>query len=442
MVFIASLASLIFVILLVPEYFRFAGQTEYTWLVASRLGLAFAVMMSVVGMRLFPSWGDEFVFLAQILIPPGLTLFDYIKGGEPVYDGNMMMTILVLYIFVPNRLIYSTTAGLCAAFIASTNLTLLHDIETGKLIPMIVMLCVANLFGFIAMQRFNLVRRKEYSTYLTERAGREELRAEVEKRMATEDGLRLALSEADAATRLKSGALDDLSHELRTPLNAIIGYSESIREEVFGPLENAQYRDYAQIIHDSGNHLLNLITSMLDHSKAESGAIKLNEDIVDVEGMVNGILPMVGSLAREADVKVSAKSLAAVPSIRVDEQKIRQILLNLLSNAIKFTPAGGSVELLVDVPADNSVVFAVRDTGVGIPDRDLDKVFKPFEQSMAHGLRGESGTGLGLPLSKKLAELHGGQITVESRVNEGSVFSLILPEGRNVPLQSEEALAS
>jgi len=140
----------------------------------------------------------------------------------------------------------------------------------------------------------------------------------------------------------------------------------------------------------------------------------------------------VGSLAREAEVTVTAKSLTAVPVIKIDEQKVRQILLNLLSNALKFTPAGGSVELIVDVAENNSVILAVKDNGVGIPKEDLEKVFKPFEQSMAHGVRGESGTGLGLSLSMRLAKLHGGYISLESKVNEGSIFTLILPEARNM----------
>ena len=141
---------------------------------------------------------------------------------------------------------------------------------------------------------------------------------------------------------------------------------------------------------------------------------------------------MVGSLSREADVEVTATSLSNVPTIKVDEQKVRQILLNLLSNAIKFTPSGGKVELIVGVPEDQSVMLAIKDNGVGIAKEDLGKVFRPFEQTMPHGLRGESGTGLGLPLSMRLAELHGAYISVESKVGEGSVFALVLPRERNL----------
>jgi two-component system cell cycle sensor histidine kinase PleC len=117
---------------------------------------------------------------------------------------------------------------------------------------------------------------------------------------------------------------------------------------------------------------------------------------------------------------------------------VRQILLNLMSNAIKFTPTGGTVELIVGVPDDQTVVLAVKDSGVGIPEEDIDRIFRPFEQSMAHGMRGEAGTGLGLPLSRQLAELHGARISVESRVNEGSVFALVLPPERYVSGETEQ----
>jgi signal transduction histidine kinase len=432
--FIALLAASIFTLLIIPEYFRMGQAPEFVWLALARVSLAFVIIACVLAIRRYHENIDEFAFLCQLIIPVALTLFDYIKGGEMMYTGNIMLTVLVLYIFVPNRMVYSLAAGFLGTLLAAFSLALIHQFPTQTLIQIYIMLVVSNLFGYVAMQRFNSVRRREYVSYMTERQGRETLRAEVERRMATEDGLRLALSDADSATRQKTGALNDLSHELRTPLNAIIGYSESIKREIFGPLDNAQYQEYITIIHNSGNHLLDLITNMLDHSKAESGTVELIETTVDVEKLVNGVLPMVGSLAREAEVNVSAKSLTAVPMIKVDEQKVRQILLNLLSNALKFTPAGGSVELIVDVAADNSVMLAVKDSGVGIPLEDQEKVFRPFEQSMAHGVRGEVGTGLGLSLSRRLAELHGGYISLESTVNEGSVFALILPEARNMSM--------
>jgi len=430
--YIAFLAASIFVLLIIPEYFRLGQAPEFIWLALARVSLASVFVTCALAVRRFDTFIDEFAFLCQLVIPIALTLFDFLKGGEIMYIGNMMLVILVSYIFVPNRMVYTLAACSLGTLLAAFSLALFHQHPTSTLIQIYIMLVVSNLFGYVAMQRFNSVRRREYISYMTERQGHEALRAEVERRMATEDGLRLALSDADYASKQKTGALDDLSHELRTPLNAIIGYSESIKREIFGPLENAQYQEYISIIHNSGNHLLDLITNMLDHSKAESGTVELIETTVDVEKLVNGVLPMVGSLAREAEVTVTAKSLTAVPVIKIDEQKVRQILLNLLSNALKFTPAGGSVELIVDVAENNSVILAVKDNGVGIPKEDLEKVFKPFEQSMAHGVRGESGTGLGLSLSMRLAKLHGGYISLESKVNEGSIFTLILPEARNM----------
>jgi signal transduction histidine kinase len=436
--YVTMMVISIILFLIIPEYFRHGGEDVFVWLATARISLAVIMLLTLLAIRRYYEYSDEFAFFAQIFVPVGLTVFDFLKGGEAIYIGNMMLTILVMYIFVPNRLVYSIAAGILAAILTAFSLAVLHVYPVQTVIQMCIMLVITNIFGYVAMHRFNFVRRREYISYMTERQGREQLRAEIEKRMATEDGLRLALSDSDRDSQQKSGALDDLSHELRTPLNAIIGYSESIHREIFGPLKNEQYKEYASIIHDSGIHLLGLITNMLDHSKAESGTVKLEETIVDVEKLVNGVLPMVGSLAREANVVVTATSLSAVPLIRVDEQKVRQILLNLMSNAIKFTPAGGKVELIVGIPEDQSVMLAVKDTGVGIPEADIDKIFKPFEQSMAHGVRGEAGTGLGLSLSRRLAELHGGRISVESKVNEGSVFALILPPERNLSTDDAE----
>jgi len=418
--------------LIIPEFINFGQDPAFLWLVLSRVTLAAVLVTLSFTYAYADKHGDEALFSVQLLIPPAVILFDFIKGGQPVFIGSMTLIILVLYVFTLNRMVYSVFVGISAAFFAIVSLSLVHNTTGMTLIHMSLLLVAANGFGYAAWRQFNMISRREYVTYLNEHHGREQLRAEVERRIATEDGLRLALIDADRSSQQKTGALDDLSHELRTPLNAIIGFSDSIKKEVFGPLENERYKEYIGIIHDSGNHLLDLITDMLDHSKAESGTITLTETPVDVEQLVNSVLPMVGSLSREADVEVTATSLSNVPTIKVDEQKVRQILLNLLSNAIKFTPSGGKVELIVGVPEDQSVMLAIKDNGVGIAKEDLGKVFRPFEQTMPHGLRGESGTGLGLPLSMRLAELHGAYISVESKVGEGSVFALVLPRERNL----------
>jgi signal transduction histidine kinase len=436
--FISYIIAGIVFLFVIPEYVRFGDEPVFAWLLGSRTLMAVLIIVSGVSLRWFHRLSDEFSFMPQMAIPPMLTFLDYLKGGEPLYYGNMLLVILVLYIFVPNRMIYSVTAGVSAALLSGFSLAILHQTPVPQIVTMVGMLVVANILGFLALRHFNFARRQEYLSYMTERSGREQLRAEIEKRLATEDGLRLALSVADQDSQAITGTLNNLSHELRTPLNAIIGFSDSMQKELFGPLANDQYREYSTIIHDSGNHLLELINNMLDHSKAESGTVQLDETIVDVEKLVNSVLPMVGSLAREAGVTVTATSLSPVPCVRVDEQKVRQILLNLMSNAIKFTPTDGKVELIVGVPEDRTVVLAVKDSGVGIPEEDIDRIFRPFEQSMAHGMRGEAGTGLGLPLSRQLAELHGARISVESRVNEGSVFALVLPPERYVSGETEE----
>ncbi len=238
--------------------------------------------------------------------------------------------------------------------------------------------------------------------------------------------LRDAKERADAANRAKSEFLANMSHELRTPMNAILGFSDIIRGRMFGPEVSERYADYANDIHESGSHLLAIINDILDLSKIEAGQETLAEEERTLDSLVEEVCTLLG----ETD---HAEFLTALPQpsplLRVDGRKFRQILVNLLSNAFKFTPAGGRVTLAAEfTPAGLSL--SVRDTGIGIAPEDIEHVLAPFGQVESAFSRRHHGTGLGLPLAKSLAELHGGTLAVQSVLNEGTVVTVRLPAWR------------
>jgi signal transduction histidine kinase len=228
----------------------------------------------------------------------------------------------------------------------------------------------------------------------------------------------------EAASRHKSEFLANMSHELRTPLNAIIGFSEVLGERMFGELNDKQ-DEYLKDIHASGQHLLSLINDILDLSKIEAGRMELEVKDFDVGQAVSNAVTLVRERAGRRGIALHHAVDPAVGPIRGDERKVKQVLLNLLSNAVKFTPEGGRVDVRATV-ADGRVEVSVTDTGVGIAPEDQEAAFEEFRQVGAADRKLE-GTGLGLALSRKFIELHGGRIWVESQVGRGSTFTFTLP---------------
>lgn len=232
------------------------------------------------------------------------------------------------------------------------------------------------------------------------------------------------------ANRVKSEFLAAMSHELRTPLNAIIGFSEVIRDETFGSAGNTKYRDYAGDIHESGQHLLELINDLLDLSKVESGMDEIHEEDVEIRGLARSVFTLVEKRAAEGGIALELDVAEPVPALRADERKLKQILVNLLSNAIKFTEPGGKVTLKVWCGGESGHVFQVIDTGIGIAAEDLAKAFSQFGQVDSDLNRRYQGTGLGLPLTKALVELHGGSLDLASAVGVGTTVTVQLPAAR------------
>jgi len=244
-----------------------------------------------------------------------------------------------------------------------------------------------------------------------------------------EGELRRAKEAAESANRSKSLFLANMSHELRTPLNAIIGFSEIIQGEMMGPLGDHRYLDYARDIHNAGKHLLEIINDILDMSKIESGKFKLDAEWTDIGELVEGVLHMVRARAREAGLALHAAA-AGLPSVFCERRVLRQVLLNLIGNAIKFTPSGGRIDIDAKMTAEGGIMVSVADTGIGIAPQNIPLALTPFGQIELTLSRAHGGVGLGLPLSQRLAELHGGRLQIESAIGRGTTVSVTLPPER------------
>ena len=242
------------------------------------------------------------------------------------------------------------------------------------------------------------------------------LRAQLESRNRD---LLLANRAAQAAVEAKSRFLANMSHEFRTPLNAILGFSEALKSGLFGHL-NPRQSDYAGHIHSSGNHLLALINDVLDISRLDLDAYVLNRERIDLAACVAANTRTLSVAAEQKGVNLAAEVPATIPAIMADERALKQVLLNLLSNAVKFTPAGGIVSIAVERRADGGVAVVVRDTGLGIAPEDLARLFQPFQQADNTRRHNPEGTGLGLVISRRLMEKHGGTLTLESEVGQGT----------------------
>ncbi len=253
---------------------------------------------------------------------------------------------------------------------------------------------------------------------------------DITERKAMEDNIRASLKAAEMASQSKSEFLANMSHELRTPLNAIIGFSEIIRGGRFGPIGNKRYEEYLDDIYKSGQHLLVLISDILDLSKGEAGKIELFEEVFDPAAVLGECLRMVKVGAADKGIDLTADFIRGESALHGDRKLFKQIVINLLSNAIKFTAPGGKIRISGLVEPMSGYALSVRDNGIGMAPEDIPKVLEPFSQIESAMSRKNQGAGLGLPLVKRLVECHGGSLEIQSRLGEGTTVTVHFPKER------------
>jgi signal transduction histidine kinase len=264
-------------------------------------------------------------------------------------------------------------------------------------------------------------------------AANRSLANEVQERKRVARALRSAKEEAEVANHAKSGFLAMISHELRTPLNAIIGFSEILSEQMFGPLGNKKYSDYVKDIGNSGQHLLGLINNILDLTKVEANEFNLRRQTMNLAEAIEEVLRLFDGQARAAAQLIELDLDKPLPALHADPSAIRQIFINLVSNALKFTPDGGLIVVSAKLDGNGRLTISVSDNGIGIPKEHIDGVFQPFSQVDSSLARKYEGTGLGLPLTKSLVQLHGGTIRIESVPRHGTTVYVTFEKDMVVP---------
>jgi two-component system cell cycle sensor histidine kinase PleC len=340
-------------------------------------------------------------------------------------SGTFMLFVMLLVVAVSSMLASSLPVAMFAATVPVTAAVAFELVLRGDVHDYILAAMAVTAQGY-----FTMLAHRLYSTTLATleaRAEKDALIGELEQAKAKSDEAR---RHAEAANIAKSRFLAQMSHELRTPLNAILGFSEVMKSEVFGPHAVPTYKEYAGDIHNSGQHLLNLINEILDLSRIEAGRYELNEEAVLLGDIVEDCHRLLKLRARTRGLVIHEVFEPELPRLWADERAVRQIVLNLLSNAIKFTPQGGEIWLKVGWTASGGQYLTVKDTGPGIPEEEIPVVLALFGQGSNAIKSAEQGTGLGLPIARSLVDLHGGTFTFKSKLREGTEVIVTFPPER------------
>jgi signal transduction histidine kinase len=253
---------------------------------------------------------------------------------------------------------------------------------------------------------------------------------DISQRKRLEEDLRAAKREAQKIAEAKGDFLAKVSHEIRTPLNAIIGFAEVMMGERFGPIGNQRYRAYLKDIHSSGGHLVSLLNDLLDLSKIEAGKLELTFSNIHLNELTQQCVAIMQPQANRERIIIRTSLTPTLPQIVGDARSVRQIVLNLLANSIKFTGPGGQVIVSTALSDGGEAVLRVRDTGVGMSEKDIEAALEPFRQVATAGSWGSGGTGLGLPLTKALAEANRATFSIKSARNAGTLVEIAFPASR------------
>ncbi|TNE35744.1 MAG: HAMP domain-containing histidine kinase [Alphaproteobacteria bacterium] len=340
------------------------------------------------------------------------------QPGNYLYYAGLTPLIIFCCCLPPTRFLYATSVTGCLIFAYHLSALWLNPIPPLILIGNDFFLLTAAGMGIFAAYFQELAQRRDFMN----------MRMLEEERQKSD----MLAEKAQAANHSKSEFLAIMSHELRTPLNAIIGFSEILEKEMFGPLGKAQYKEYSKDINVSGQHLLSIINDILDLSKAEAGKLVLQEEKLSIVDIVNSTLRIIRDHAAERGVRLAFDVPGRDFILEGDPRLLSQVFLNLLSNAVKFTHKGGFVRIGFEEMATGNLSVLITDTGIGIDPENIEKVFAPFVQIESSMSRSYEGTGLGLPLSKNILELHDGTIMLKSKLGEGTTAIVEFPARRIV----------
>ncbi|EJW11739.1 periplasmic sensor signal transduction histidine kinase [Rhodovulum sp. PH10] len=369
-------------------------------------------------------WRLRFVMLELFL---GLAWMIQLLRPIGEYDGagTFNLFVMLLVVAVASMLASSLPIAVLAATVPVATAVALNFFLSGSVQGYILGAMAITAQCYFALLSFR-IHSSNLAT-LEARAEKDALIGELEQAKAKSDEAR---RRAEGANVAKSRFLAQMSHELRTPLNAILGFSEVMKNEIFGPHVVAAYKDYSNDIHNSGVHLLGLINEILDLSRIEAGRYELNEEVVGLAMTVEECHHLLKLRARNRGITIHESFEPDMPKLWADERAVRQVCLNLLSNAIKFTPQGGEVWLKVGWTNAGGQYLSVRDTGPGIPEDEIPVVLDSFGQGSNAIKSAEQGAGLGLPIVKSIIDLHGGTFTLKSKLREGTEVVVTFPPER------------